>query len=176
MKHTRVTHGLTRMNRRSGPIWKAYKAWQQMKQRCFNPKNERWEHYGGKGITVCDRWLHGEGGLTGFECFLFDAGEPIMPSSGEVLSIDRFPNDDGNYEPGNVRWATYVQQNQHRGEYNKNLTFNGETLCTSEWARRHGLSHSTLSGRIASGWDMESALKTPANKHNRNKGGVVVHP
>ena len=72
-----------------------------MTQRCTNPKATSWKDYGGRGIKICDRWLD-------FAMFLIDMGE--RP---EDTSIDRIDND-GNYEPGNCRWATQLEQNAHR--------------------------------------------------------------
>jgi hypothetical protein len=74
-----------------------YERWKAMWQRCVNPNNKRWKHYGGRGISVCDRWKK-------FENFLADMGQPP-----KGLSIDRI-NNDGNYEPANCRWATAKQQ------------------------------------------------------------------
>ena len=79
-----------------------YRAWHNMKQRCLNPNSTGHENYGGRGITVCDRWLN-------FENFFEDMGCRPSPK----WSIDRIDND-GNYEPGNVRWATRFQQTHNR--------------------------------------------------------------
>ena len=76
-----------------------------MRTRCEKPNCNRWKHYGGRGIKVCDRWL----GEDGFLNFLADMGE--RPQN---MTLDRYPNGDGNYEPGNVRWATPSQQIKNR--------------------------------------------------------------
>jgi hypothetical protein len=85
-----------------------YKAWGGMKDRCYNPNSHKWKYYGGRGIKVCDRWRNS------FENFLDDMG--LKPASN--LSIDRIDND-GDYEPGNCRWADSTTQSnnqrRHRG-------------------------------------------------------------
>lgn len=77
-----------------------YTAWLGMKQRCYYTKHRAYAYYGGRGIRVCKRWLHS------FEKFLADVGP--RPSSRH--SLDRYPNQNGNYQPSNVRWATKKQQ------------------------------------------------------------------
>ena len=81
-----------------------YRIWTGMKTRCFNPNIKAFKYYGGRGITVCDRWRNS------FPAFLEDVGR--RPS--DLHSIDRWPNNDGNYEPGNVRWATWSEQNRNK--------------------------------------------------------------
>jgi hypothetical protein len=89
-------HGHTANQKRSPE----HRAWTGMKDRCTNDKGVRWKRYGGRGIKVCDRWFGS------FESFLTDMGPKPSPRH----SLDRYPNNDGDYEPGNVRWATPEQQ------------------------------------------------------------------
>ena len=99
MRHTiRVTHG----HRRHTNTSPEYSSWLSMVSRCTNPNMTGYRFYGGRGITVCDRWC------TSFENFFADMGE-----RGKGLTLDRI-NNEGNYEPGNCRWATRKQQAQNR--------------------------------------------------------------
>lgn len=83
-----------------------YTSYRSMLSRCLNPNATDFHRYGGRGISVCPRWINGNGSLSGFECFAKDMG--ARPSRSH--SIDRWPDNDGNYEPGNCRWATPKQQ------------------------------------------------------------------
>ncbi len=134
-----------------GKLSLTYRSWIHMRGRCFNPNDDKYHLYGGRGITICERWEL-------FEHFLEDMGE--RPSAKH--SIDRFPNKDGNYEPGNCRWATVMEQN-HNLSTNTNLEYNGETFCASVWARKYNLDLSTFLTRLQRGYSMELALT--AKKH-----------
>jgi hypothetical protein len=140
---THLTHGKTKGGR--SPV---YSVWSTMIQRCTNPKDSHFPRYGGRGITVCDRWRK-------FENFLADMGEPI----GDI-SIERIDNHAG-YSPDNCRWATRIEQGSNRRD-NRLVTCKGETLHLAEWARRKGLNYQTLFRRLFYyGWDVERALNTP---------------
>lgn len=92
--------------------------------------------------------------MTSFEAFYCDVG----PCPGPEYTLDRIDND-RNYEPGNVRWATRAEQQRNK-RTNRMLTFNGETRCLEEWARMTGLG-TTLRMRLRRGWGIERALSTP---------------
>lgn len=104
-----------------------YFRWLALKSRCTNPNNPRYADYGGRGITVCQRWMDS------FEAFIEDVGE--RPSTEH--SIDRIDNDKG-YEVTNVRWATKQEQANNR-RTNVEVTYNGETKTLAAWAREVGI-------------------------------------
>lgn len=79
--------------------------WVAMRSRCYNVRSKDFSYYGGRGIDICQRWMRGENGMSGFACFVADMGPKPSPEH----SIDRI-NNDGHYEPGNCRWATSSQQ------------------------------------------------------------------
>lgn len=133
----RLKHGQART--------RAYKIWVGMKGRCFNPDNTSYVDYGGRGITVCERWLK-------FENFLADMGHP--PSN---TSIDRI-NNDGNYKPGNCRWATPSEQLNNRRN-NVKVEYQGRTQTLTEWAEELGFNVDTLYARIVRyRWDINDAM------------------
>lgn len=133
-------------------------------QRCLNPKAIAYKFYGARGVTVCEEW----NSLEKYLAFLSHVGR--RPSAGH--SIDRFPGKNGNYEPGNVRWATKSEQSRNTRR-NIILTFRGETLCRKDMAEKYGLSAMGLKKRLDVGMSLESALTTPVNKKMWNKRKCV---
>lgn len=127
-----------------------YSSWSSMIQRCTNPAFKDWHLYGGKGIEVCEEWRKS------FAAFFAHIG----PRPSVLHSIDRWPNMNGNYEPGNVRWATPKEQVLNSANV-RWLTLNGESKSLTDWAAQLGLNRSSLSERIEK-WGIEKALSTPA--------------
>lgn len=139
------THGHAR-----GRQTPTYLAWLGLRSRCSNPKNIRWPEYGGRGITVCERWKES------FEHFLADMGE--KPS--RAHQIDRI-NNDGNYEPSNCRWTTRIEQ-MNNTSANVRVVFQGRVQTIAQWARELGIAANTIAVRLRIGWSPERALTAPA--------------
>lgn len=123
-----------------------YYSWDNMVQRCTNPRRKEFNSYGGRGITICDQWLNS------FEAFLADMGErPIG------YSLDRIDNSKG-YEPGNCRWADRKIQ-QRNTRQNRILAIDGISLCVSAWAEQPGASKdATIRSRLRKGWTEREAV------------------
>lgn len=145
--HSRARHGHAR-NRNSTST---YEAWSSMKKRCLCETHANYFNYGGRGITVCDRWMT-------FENFLADMGE--CP---EGLTLDRVDNALG-YSRENCRWTTMREQNNNR-RGNTILQFKGRALTISQWSGETGIKDCTISERLRHGWGVERALSTPARKY-----------
>jgi hypothetical protein len=129
-----------------------YSAWVAMIQRCTNPRNSQHRLYGGRGITVCERWAES------FPAFLADMG----PRPSATHSLDRYPNNStGNYEPGNCRWATQTEQARNKRTSHV-LSVSGVSATIAEWAERTGLGPTTIRNRIYRGWTPERAVSTSA--------------
>lgn len=124
------THGLSKAPR--------YLVWKAMINRCYLPTCEEYKHYGARGIQVCDRWRFGEDGKHPFICYLEDTGEPPSPDH----TIDRADND-GNYEPGNCRWATPAQQKANR-RISIHAVIGGVKVPLNKYAERVGLNYEGL--------------------------------
>lgn len=137
---------------KNGSYPKEYSSWRNMLNRCYNVKHISYPNYGGKGVVVCDRWIHS------FYNFIQDMG--FMPS--KEYSIDRI-NNDGNYEPLNCRWATVEEQHLNT-KIAKPITYNGETKTRRGWDIVLG--GRVVQSRIKAGWDEQKAVSTPIKKHN----------
>lgn len=142
---------------RSNAVTAEYRAWQHMRDRCFNPKNKSYHDYGGRGITVCQEWRDDFGTFY----------EYIGPKPSSAHSLDRFPDMNGNYEPGNVRWATHTEQ-AHNTRRNRRAR-DGTLIC--EIRNECGVSNSTYARRIREGWAPERAATTPARQKLPNGMG-----
>lgn len=135
---------VARCTRHGGTKTRLFAIWGKMKRRCSNPNDKSYPFYGGRGIRVCERWNN-------FALFREDMGE-----GGPSLTLDRI-NPDGNYEPGNVRWATMAEQNRNRRS-NRVLTLDGRTQCLAAWAEEYGMRQQTLGKRLDSGLSLREAL------------------
>lgn len=125
-----------------------YARWRGMISRCSNKNNIGYKHYGGRGITVCDRWKS-------FSNFLSDMGE--CPSG---LTLERVNNQTGNYEPSNCVWATRKVQARNQ-RTNTIITVNGITGCMAQVCESFGKKYHTVYHRILRGWSIENAFTKP---------------
>lgn len=135
-----TTHGLT--------YSPEYSTWTRMKCRCYNKRDISYPNYGGRGITVCDRWLNS------FKNFISDMGG--RPS--KYHSLDRI-DCNAPYAPNNCRWATRLDQANNTRK-NRFLTFNGRTLTVAQWSKLVPIKAATLLYRKKHGWDDERCLTT----------------
>lgn len=150
VRATNATHGHTR----GGKYSRAYTAWLGMRNRCYNRKSTDYPDYGGRGISVCDRWRES------FENFFADMGQPPP-----WTSIDRIDNARG-YEPGNCRWATATEQGRNKRN-NVRLAFRGRTQTMTEWAAELGIPMKRIHARLKRGWSAERALTTVPTRSRR---------
>lgn len=125
-----------------------YTAWANMKNRCHNEKHPEYKYYGGKGVKVCEEWLHD------FQSFHKWA---MANGYAENLTIDRIDNN-GNYTPSNCRWTTWKEQQNNRSN-NALITYKEETKTLAQWAETTGIAYYTLWQRINTlHWNTEEAL------------------
>lgn len=147
-----LAHGCSRVH-----SWTPeYAAWAGMMQRCTNPKAKTYRHYGGRGITVCERWLN-------FENFLHDVG----PKPSPVHSLGRVDNSNG-YSPDNCRWETPVQQGRNKRN-NVLITAFGKTTTLSGWEEITGVRRGTISVRLGLGWNPEEAVSRKPHYGNKTR-------
>jgi len=149
LKERSTTHGKTHT--------RIYQIWLGMKKRCLNPKTKHYKNYGGRGIKICNEWLDKS---TGFMTFY---NWSMQNNYKDHLSIDRI-NNDGNYEPGNCKWSTNIEQakNKRTSHY---LTFKGQTKIIMDWSHYIGINEAIIRGRIKKGLPLEKILERNPNKY-----------
>lgn len=137
-----ITHG--------GRRTRLYNIWNNMKQRCINPKGTMYEYYGGRGISVCSDWLNS---FSSFQNWAFSSGYA------DDLTLDRFDND-GDYCPENCHWIPMCEQAKNRRNIHQ-LTFNEKTMSVTEWGEATGFGYHVIKDRLRHGWSVERALTEP---------------
>lgn len=148
-RERRTTHGLSKSSE--------YKIWVGMRDRCNNPRNPAYHNYGGRGITVCERW-------SSFDTFLADMG----PRPSTKHSIDREENDLG-YSPDNCRWVTKKTQGRNR----RGLIATESTSTLKEAAEATGINYGTAYSRVRRlGWSPEEAVRIPAKVGQKVKSKI----
>ena len=148
MKNEMTTHGMSRTPE--------YNAWINMKDRCFNPNSKNYSNWGGRGITVCDRWLN-------LENFLADMGS--RPSAKH--SLDRIDNN-GDYSPKNCKWSTKAEQENNKRN-NRLITIGCVTLAIVQWTKEMGFSENLINNRLNLGWSEFDAVMTPVRPYKSVK-------
>jgi hypothetical protein len=138
-----LTHGQT------GTV--EYKTWLGIKKRCYNTACKSYADYGGRGITVCERWLND------FPAFLADMGP--RPASHSIERIDNH----GPYSPDNCRWASRTSQNRNTRR-NHYIEHNGQRLTLQELADSHSIDRLVVLKRLNRGWSVERALTEPPRR------------
>lgn len=155
-KHGCATHGPTA----------EYRCWSNIIDRCERPTNKSYADYGGRGVKMCERWR------ASFADFLVDITATIGLRPSTRHSIDRIDNERG-YEPGNVRWATRIEQNHNRRS-TRRLTHDGKTLTLKEWSDLLGIKYTTLFQRIRSGMTASDALTAPIRIRQLEVRGLLA--
>lgn len=141
----KVKHGYSNKER-------LYQTWKNMRRRCCDPKNKRWEQYGGKGITVCPEWND----YSKFRKWAMESGYT------DDLTIDRI-DVDGNYCPENCRWADAKTQANNVSR-NRIVDVKGQKMTMAELADSLGMSYSAVQHRIERGWDINKIISTPQRR------------
>lgn len=131
-----------------------YAIWRSMKERCTNPNQAAYIHYGGRGIILCEVWHQ----YSAFRDWALNNGYDIS------LTIERV-NNDGNYEPSNCEWVTYKVQANNRRCCNY-LTFNNVKLTVVQWSEKTGIPRTTITNRIKRGWAIDKTLNTPSENQS----------
>lgn len=150
VKRHHTAHGESR----KGNWTPEYRAYVNMMTRCYNPKSTRYKNWGGRGVRVCEEWHHN------YPAFLAHIGRRPSPKH----SLDRWPNAAGNYEPGNVRWASPKQQARNQRS-NRIISAFGLTMSLAAWSDHLGIKYGILLNRLFDGWTVERAFTQKPKGH-----------
>ena len=138
-----------------------YRVLQDMKSRCYNPKNRNFKNYGGKGIKICEQWLNN---YLEFEKWAFANGYDENAERGKC-TIDRIDNKK-DYCPENCRWVDMKTQHRNKVQ-NVYVTANGETLTLMDWSKKLGVRFGFLQQRKARGWSDNDIINVPNKKRKQ---------
>jgi hypothetical protein len=130
-----------------------YQSWHQAVRRCHVKKGRGFEYYGAKNVRVCDRWRRS------FLAFVADTGP--RPAG---TQLDRFPNQSGNYQPGNTRWSTPAENTRNRRN-TVMVEWDGKRVALGELTERYRITYDVVRSRLRLGWDLKRALTTPVGPH-----------
>lgn len=144
----RIKHGMARKDHATRPP--EYRNWNQMKRRCENADHPKYALYGGRGISVCDRWARD------FSAFLADMG----PRPTHKHSLDRYPDTNGNYEPGNCRWATPKEQSRNKRNH-RLVEYAGRIMPLSEACELAGVNYRSALYRLNHGQPFQYLPEPP---------------
>lgn len=150
----RVDHSTSKATVHGMSKSREYHSWSGAKSRCENAQSPAFARYGGRGIRMCERWR------ISFASFFQDMG-PCPPG----MSLDRI-DVDGDYAPGNCRWATSVEQAGNK-RLHRLVTFRGKTRPVTEWARITGIPEATIRGRLNLGWSDRDSVTVPIRRNRR---------
>ena len=147
-----------------------YRKWHDIKRRCSDSRQPSYKNYGGRGIEMCEEWKNDFAKFYEYVSSLPNFNKP-------EYTLDRI-NNDGNYEPGNVRWATRLQQSRNRRPY-KNyvwLTYEGEKMCLAAMAKKYGIKEVTVRARYVRGLPIDMVLYQGDLRHNGNRWREKLGP
>lgn len=152
------THGMSRDH--------LYTVWAGIVRRCTNSKTAEYPRYGGRGITLLDEWRHSFEAFRDYVLTLQNCGE-------KGYTLDRI-NNDGNYEPDNLRFATAIEQGRNKCN-NRLIKYEGKTQCLRAWEEELGFRKGTLQGRIDAGWPLEKAMTQPVRSWQDPANDMEAH-
>jgi hypothetical protein len=140
---------------------KLHYIWIEMRQRCANPKNPKFHHYGGRGITICESWQE-------FEIF---HKWSLETGYKEGLSIDRINNNES-YAPNNCRWTTQSKQCNNTRR-NKMVTYKGKSQSMADWSRELNVNYNTLRSRARNGWSIKDMFEVPMEGRSYVRNQII---